>query len=193
MSIQTDLIARSGNQCELCKSAAALEAFEVEPAQDKGAEGYILICLDCKEQVEGDKEVESAHWRMLSDTMWSEAAAVQVVAWRMLNRLQAEPWARDLLEMLYLDDQTKAWAEAGATVFTEEKVVHKDSNGAILEAGDTVVLIQDLKVKGASLTAKRGTAVRRISLVSDNAEHIEGKVDGQQIVILTKYVKKSNK
>ncbi|MFT4681576.1 MAG: protein PhnA, partial [Flavobacteriales bacterium] len=41
-------------------------------------------------------------------------------------------------------------------------------------------------------TAKRGTAVRNISLVHDNAEHIEGKVNGQQIVIITQFVKKSN-
>jgi len=53
-----------------------------------------------------------------------------------------------------------------------------------------VVLIKDLKVKGAGFTAKRGTAVRNISLVHDNAEHIEGKINGQKIVILTQYVKK---
>jgi len=49
-----------------------------------------------------------------------------------------------------------------------------------------------LNVKGASFTAKRGTAVRKISLVPDNAAHIEGRVNGQQIVILTEFVKKSN-
>jgi protein PhnA len=59
-----------------------------------------------------------------------------------------------------------------------------------LENGDNVVLIKDLKVKGSSMVAKQGTAVRRISLDRENAEYIEGKVDGQQIVILTKYVKK---
>jgi len=52
-------------------------------------------------------------------------------------------------------------------------------------------LIKDLNVKGGGFTAKRGTAVRGISLVADNAEHIEGRVSGQQIVILTKFVKKS--
>lgn len=40
------------------------------------------------------------------------------------------------------------------------------------------------------MVAKRGTAVRKITLVHDNAEQIEGKVDGQQIVLLTKFVKK---
>jgi protein PhnA len=70
-------------------------------------------------------------------------------------------------------------------------VQHVDSNGVVLETGDTVTLIKDLTVKGANFTAKRGTAVRRISLVADNPEHIEGRVNGQQIVILTKFVKKS--
>ena len=71
-----------------------------------------------------------------------------------------------------------------------DKVVHKDSNGAVLQNGDSVVLIKDLKVKGTSFVAKRGTAVRRISLDHENAEYIEGKVAGQQIMIITKYVKK---
>ena len=114
--------------------------------------------------------------------------AVQVLAWRMLYRLRAEGWTQDLLDMMYMDDETMEWAKS--TEAMDGAVVHKDSNGNILEAGDTVTLIQDLKVKGASFVAKRGTAVRRISLVQDNPEHIEGKVDGQHIVILTKFVKK---
>ena len=71
-----------------------------------------------------------------------------------------------------------------------EKVVHRDVNGNILENGDSVVLVKDLKVKGSNLVAKQGTAVRRISLDHENAEYIEGKVDGQHIVLVTKYVKK---
>ena len=63
--------------------------------------------------------------------------------------------------------------------------------GVELQTGDNVVLIKDLDVKGSSLVAKRGTAVRGISLVLDNPEHIEGKVEGQRIVILTKFTKKS--
>lgn len=59
-----------------------------------------------------------------------------------------------------------------------------------LGAGRYVILIKDLPVKGAGFTAKRGTAVRGISLVLDNAAHIEGRVEGQRIVILTEFVKK---
>ena len=70
-------------------------------------------------------------------------------------------------------------------------VIHKDSNGHVLQAGDSVVLIKDLKVKGANFIAKRGTPVRRISLDPTNANHIEGRVEDQHIVILTQYVKKT--
>ncbi|MDH5217920.1 MAG: alkylphosphonate utilization protein, partial [Gammaproteobacteria bacterium] len=116
-----------------------------------------------------------------------------VVAWRMLTRLSSEGWPQELLDMLYLDDETLAWAAAtGEGQSDGDAVVHRDSNGAVLAAGDTVTLIKDLDVKGANFTAKRGTAVRGISLVADNPEHIEGKVNGQQIVILTKFVKKSS-
>jgi protein PhnA len=93
---------------------------------------------------------------------------------------------------MYLDDDTLAWAKAtGDGQKKDDSLIHKDSNGAQLENGDTVVLIKDLNVKGTSFTAKRGTAVRKISLELDNPEHISGKVNGQTIVILTKYVKKS--
>ena len=70
--------------------------------------------------------------------------------------------------------------------------MHKDSNSEVLSAGDTVTLIKDLDIKGTSFKAKRGTAVRNISLVSSNEKHIEGRVDGTQIVILTKFAKRVN-
>jgi len=149
-----------------------------------------LLCATCRQQLDDPEAMNPDHWRCLNDSMWSEVPAVQVLAWRALFRLRGEGWPQDLLDMMYLDEETLAWAKAAAAVFTADQVVHKDANGAILEAGDTVTLIQDLKVKGAGLTAKRGTAVRRISLDPDNANYIEGKVDGQHIVILTQYVKK---
>jgi len=93
--------------------------------------------------------------------------------------------------MMYMEDDTRNWAEAAGD--GEEKadaVIHRDVNGVPLAAGDAVVLIKDLKVKGSSMVAKQGTAVRRISLDPENEKYIEGKVDGQQIVIITDYVKK---
>jgi protein PhnA len=123
--------------------------------------------------------------------MWSEYPAVQAVAWRMLSRLKDKGWPQDLLDMLYLEEETLKWAKAtGEGLEEEDKIIHRDVNGVILETGDSVVLIKDLKVKGSSMVAKQGTAVRRISLDPDNAEYIEGKVGPTQIVIITKYVKK---
>ena len=136
-------------------------------------------------------KLRRVNMRCLNDSMWSQIPAVQVIAWRILTRLSAEGWPQDLLDMLYLDDELLAWAKATGEGKTEEAAIqHRDSNGVLLEAGDTVTLTKDLDVKGSSITAKRGTAVRNIRLVQDNAEQIEGRVDGQQIVILTKFVKK---
>jgi len=92
---------------------------------------------------------------------------------------------------MYLEDADLRFAkESGDHLDDSEKIIHRDANGAILQAGDTVVLIKDLKVKGSSLIAKQGTAVRRISLDHENAKYIEGKVGATQIVIITDYVKK---
>jgi protein PhnA len=92
---------------------------------------------------------------------------------------------------MYLEKKVLEWAKAtGEGAPSEDQIIHRDSNGVIIEAGDSVILIKDLPVKGSSMVAKRGTAVRRVSLDHENSEYIEGKVDGQQIVILTKYVKK---
>ena len=123
--------------------------------------------------------------------MWNEFVPVQIMAWRMLQRLRAEGWPKDLLDMMYLDDDALALARAtGEDKDESEKVIHRDVNGVILDNGDSVVLVKDLKVKGSSLVAKQGTAVRNIRLDRDNAEFIEGKVGAQQIIIITKYVKK---
>jgi len=132
------------------------------------------------------------HWRCLTESMWNENTPVQVMAWRMLSRLNSESWAQDALDMMYLEDDVLNWAKATDEGLQEySSLIHKDSNGMKLASGDTVVLIKDLPVKGTSMIAKRGTAVRKISLVQDNAEHIVGKVNGQTIVILTQFVKKS--
>ncbi len=191
MNILQTLQDRSGSKCELCGSSDTLSVYEVPPDADASAEHCILLCDTCKGQIDNPDSIDANHWRCLNDSMWSQTPVVQVMAWRMLNQLRDEGWPMELLDMLYLDDATLAWAQAGSDNEATESVVHKDNNGAILEAGDTVTLIKDLNVKGANFTAKRGTAVRGISLVADNPEHIEGRVNGQQIVILCKFVKKS--
>ncbi len=193
MSVEQRLFERSDSKCELCGATENLVVYEVPPESEAGIDDSVLICNTCRDQIDDPDNMDANHWRCLNDSMWSQVPAVQVMAWRMLTRLRNEGWPQDLLEMLYLDDETLGWARAtGEEVSAEDEVKHLDSNGALLEAGDTVTLIKDLNVKGANFTAKRGAAVRGISLVADNPEHIEGKVNGQQIVILTKFVKKSN-
>ncbi|WP_294227480.1 alkylphosphonate utilization protein [uncultured Shimia sp.] len=147
------------------------------------------LCATCATGV-ADNPQDGPHWQCLHEAIWSTEPAVQVLAWRLLKALPEAPWARDLLDMAYLEPDVLAWAEEGVSD-GEDVVIHRDSNGAVLAAGDSVVLIKDLPVKGAGFTAKRGTAVRSISLVMDNPEHIEGRVESQRIVILTKFVKKS--
>jgi len=193
MSIEKELQARSESKCELCAATDSLNVYEIPPSSNGSSDEAVLICQTCQEQIEAPEKVDVHHWHCLNDSMWSQVPAVQIIAWRMLTRLSTESWAQDLLDMLYLDDDTLVWAKAsGEGEGNEEVVKHLDSNGALLVVGDTVTLIKDLNVKGAGFTAKRGTAVRGISLVTDNPEHIEGKVNGQQIVILTKFVKKTN-
>ncbi|MGR3634646.1 MAG: alkylphosphonate utilization protein [Shimia sp.] len=168
--------------CAICGAAAA-DTVAVAPR-----DAEVAVCATCLGGI-SDTPTDAPHWQCLHDAIWSPEPAVQVLAWRLLQGLTEAPWARDLLDIAYLEPEVLAWAEAGMA--EKSDVVHRDSNGAILAAGDTVVLIKDLPVKGAGFTAKRGTSVRGISLVADNAEHIEGRVESQRIVILTKFVKKS--
>ena len=192
MSIEKQLLNRSNSVCELCTSKENLAVYNVAPATQESEKESIYICESCSTQIDNQETMDANHWRCLNDSMWSTVPAVQVVAWRMLNRLKSEGWPQDLLDMLYLDEEMLNWAEAtGEGIDPDDLVKHLDSNGAELQAGDTVVLIKDLNVKGGGFTAKRGTAVRNISLVHDNPEQIEGKVSGQQIVIFTQFVKKN--
>lgn len=189
MSLSDILLSRSSSACELCNSENSITAYLVPPKPTEIDAHQIVLCSKCKEQINGDKDIEADHWRCLNESMWSEVTAVKVMSFRMLKRLNTHSWAEDLLSSIYMEEDALEWAEMGLE--DEGGIVHKDSNGQVLKAGDSVVLIKDLNVKGANFTAKRGTAVRRISLVRDNGEHIEGRINDQHIVILTKYVKKT--
>ena len=153
----------------------------------------IYICSKCVAQIDKKDDLDAKHWAFLTTSMWSEVPGVQVVSWRMLNRFRNESWASDALDMMYLDDERLAWAKATGDHDNDSSIdLHRDCNGAPLTAGDTVVLIKSLDVKGTTLNAKMGTVVKNIRLVEDNTEQIEGKIEGQVIVILTKYVRKHN-
>jgi protein PhnA len=192
MNTEEALRARSESKCELCSTGEGLAVYQAPPHDDGAADHCVLICATCLDQIENPDKTDAHHWRCLMQSAWSQTPAVQIMAWRMLNQLSDEDWARDLLDTLYLDEETLAWAKSGEARNDEDAVKHIDAHGAVLAAGDAVTLIKDLNVKGAGFTAKRGTAVRNISLVADNPKHIEGRVNGQQIVILTEFVKKSS-
>ena len=191
MSVESELIARSNNQCELCTSTENLSIYDVPPNAQQRIEDSILVCEKCEAQLNKKETLDSKHWNCLNESMWSEVPAVQVVAWRILSRLRDESWAVDAIDLLYFDEETLAWAKStGDHENSSEVDFHKDSNGNLLQNGDTVVLTKSLDVKGSSLNAKLGTVVKNIRLVHDNTEQIEGKIEGQTIVILTKYLRK---
>ncbi len=192
MNTEQALLQRCDSKCELCASGSNLVVYEVQPASAPGVDNSIMICDVCNAQINNPDSMDVNHWRCLNDSMWSQVPAVQVMAWRLMKRLSSESWAQDLLDMLYLDEETQKWAEAGlGDMGDDNSVPTLDSNGNKLEDGDTVTLIKDLDVKGAGFTVKRGTAVRNISLTS-NPEQIEGRVNGVRIVLLTCFLKKSN-
>lgn len=183
---------RSGGKCELCQSADNLDAHIVGPG-----DANLWLCQVCRGQIQHPSTMEASHWHCLNESMWSEVSAVKVMAWRLLKRLgKKESWAQELFEQLYLEESELASAQsgededAGADDSAGSMAVCKDSHGTVLLEGDSVTLIKDLDVKGANFTAKRGTTVKNISLTS-NPEHIEGRVNGTQIVLLTKFLKKA--
>ncbi|KAB7687949.1 PhnA domain protein [Plesiomonas shigelloides] len=192
MSIEQILQERSGSHCELCGSENNLSVYSVPHSASDDADHSVLLCDTCRNQIENPETADQAHWRCLNDSMWSQVPAVQVMAWRQLKNLSHDVWAQDLLDMLYLDEETLAWAEAGvaATSSNDDTAPTLDSNGNVLQDGDSVTLIKDLVVKGANFTAKRGTMVKNISLTS-NPEHIEGRVNGVQIVLVANFLKKA--
>lgn len=180
---------RSGNSCELCNAQIDLQVLHLEP-KTKDFDTGIVLCGKCDQMAFREENQDAQHWHCLKESVWSEFDAVKVLSWRILTNLD-EDWSRELLDMIYLEEELLKWAESGLSVSNnEDRIVHLDSNGAVLQNGDTVVLIKELDVKGANFAAKRGTAVRNIRLVHDNPEQIEGKIEGQSIVILTKFVKK---
>lgn len=167
-----ELVARSGGVCEFCGGTELLAKVSVTSEDD------VVLCGICS----GEEDAPSGHWRVLEGAAWSAEPAVQVAVWRKLGEI-GEAWATEAQIGMMMEPNVAGRAAAVT-------LVHRDANGVVLASGDTVVLIKDLPVKGAGFTAKRGTAVRGISLVQDNAGHIEGRVEGQRIVILTEFVKR---
>ncbi len=183
------LLTRSNSQCELCTATTDLQPRGVPPEAADTAfdpDRHVLACSTCRAQLDGEVELDPRHWHGLREAIWSETPAVQVAAWRQLQKLRAEGWAQELLDQAWLADEVRAWAEAGLAADGPATV---DSNGTPLQDGDSVTLIKDLDVKGAGFTAKRGTLVKKIRL-TDDPGLVEGKVDRVGIYLKTEFLKK---
>jgi protein PhnA len=184
---------RSNKQCELCKNSENVSQYSIITPDFIKTDTDLLLCSKCIAQIDKKEQLSKEHWQCLQESMWSEVTAAQIISWRMLNRFRTETWASDLLDMMYLDEENEKWAKVTGDHENDGTVdLHKDSNGALLLEGDTVVLIKSLDVKGSTLNAKMGTVVKNIRLDKTNTDYIEGKIEGQTIVILTKYVRKQN-
>lgn len=185
-AIENILLERSGEKCELCGSAEGLSVYQVEPS-DGSAEQSILLCSTCQSLV-ANPLANVNHWHCLNDTMWSPEPAVQAMAYRILNQIASEGWPQDMLDMLYLDPSVQEWADAGLEQENQPEV--RDSNGTLLQEGDSVSIIKDLPVKGAGFTAKQGTTVKNIRMVPVDPTHIQGRVNGTMIYLKTEFLKK---
>jgi len=191
MALNSQLQSRSNNSCELCSNETQeLNAYAVPPKGNDSPDNEVVLCNDCYNQISSADYTNTNHWRCLTGSIWSEVPAVQALSYKILGKLNGETWATEAIESVYLDESVIEWANAEDEL-EASKVVHKDSYGVVLETGDSVILTQNLNVKGANFIAPKGTMVRKIRLVPDNAEQIEGKIEGDTIVILTKYVRKS--
>ncbi len=192
--IESRLQERASKVCEMCGATEGLQGLEIPGSSETSSDAYILACSVCREQITGQVPLDNKHWFCLKESCWSEVAAVQVASYRLLTALSSEGWAQDVLGQMYLMDEVQAWADAAAGTSEsdeQEEVITLDSNGTVLAEGDSVTLIQDLPVKGAGFTAKRGTMVRGIHMI-DDPDNIEGRINKMTLVLKTKFLKKVN-
>jgi len=165
--------------CKLCGSDLNVADYEFANGHE------VLLCETCTTQIKNDS-LDEEHFNCLNDSMWSEEEDVKILSFILWHKLGRA----DMCDMIYLEDANQ---ELVQTLLNAEnnKVIVKDANGVELKAGDSVVILKDLEVKGAGFTAKRGTTVRNISIPQDVADHIEGRVNGTKIYLKTEFLKKA--
>ena len=185
MSIGPELKQRNNDLCELCNVETPTHDYTVSPKNEESIDNQVALCDTCLTAID-DKDA-SFHWRCLEGSIWSQEPSVQALSYRILQNFKEEDWANNLISSVDLDETIVQWALSAFEVAD----VHKDAFGNLWENGDTVVLTQAINVKGTNFTASKVTVVKKIKLVSDNAEQIEGKINEQTIVILCKFVKKN--
>lgn len=176
---------RNSGKCELCNEHDATQGYTVAPKKDDKPQNQVALCNICFADLDTVNDVN--HWRCLEGSIWSGEPSVQALSRRLLSKLSSQPWAQDALNAVDLTEDIIEWAN----YYGASAGKHVDGFGNELNTGDNVVLTQALDVKGSNFTASKGTVVKRIRLVPDNPEQIEGKINEQMIVILTKYVKKN--
>ncbi|MDT8999788.1 zinc ribbon domain-containing protein YjdM [Paucibacter sp. APW11] len=94
-------------------------------------------------------------------------------------------------DMLICPDCGHEWSASAAAESTEDADAPIcDANGTPLADGDAVILIKDLKVKGSSITLKKGTKVKSIRLVGGDHD-IDCKIDGQSFSLKSEFLKKA--
>lgn len=184
-AISSQLNKRCEGTCELCSAEPATIAYAVSPKNNDAIENEVAICNTCLVAMTNKEAV--SHWQCLAGSIWNTEPSVQALSYRILHAHKEEDWTSDIINSVELDEAVTNWALSAF----ETVEVHKDSNGTSLANGDTIVLTQNLNVKGTNFTAPKGTVVRKIRLVPGNIEQVEGKINEQMIVILTKYVRKS--
>lgn len=184
------LLSRANHACELCSAKSQLKAYTVSPKEDHLIDNQVAVCETCLSGIESKDFSNSNHWRALTGSIWSETPSVQALSYRILDNLKSESWASETLDGVFLEEATINWALSEANA-EANKIIHKDAYGNILQTGDNIVLIENLNVKGTSYTAPKGTQVKKIRVVHDNAEQVEGKINNDTIVILTKFTKKA--
>jgi len=167
------------SNCVVCQSSENVEGFEFVNGHS------VELCGVCREQIENDT-LDENHFNALNDAMWSEESDVKVLCYVLWSKLGRG----DMCDMIYLEPEEQELAESVLHA-DANKVVVKDANGVELQAGDSVVILKDLDVKGAGFTAKRGTAVRNISIPQDVDGHVEGRVNGTKIYLKAEFLKKA--
>ena len=177
-------MSRNSNTCELCSSQDGVSLVEL-PVSDSSLEQSIYLCENCKAQIESDT-LDENHFNCLNEAMWSETPAVKIMSYILFSRLGSQ----DMIEMMYLEEDELKLAEQAVNA-SANKLVYRDANGVELHAGDSIVILKDLDVKGAGFTAKRGTTVTRIALAAGDETHVEGRVNGTKIFLKTEFIKKA--
>lgn len=106
-----ELTRRSGSKCELCLAAGVkLSVFEIPPAAGAPDSGRcVFLCDTCGSGILNPLKLKD-HWHCLNESIWSEIRPVKVLSAILLKRISAQnPWAGNLLEDLYLDEEDEEW------------------------------------------------------------------------------------